>query len=541
MLGPSGHVDTFTRDRLPPASEWPEINLAGFDYPEWLNCAVELTDGMVEKGFGDRVALIGNGRQRTYKELTDWSNRIAHALVENYGVKPGNRVLIRSANNPAMVACWLAATKAGAVVVNTMPMLRAGELAAVADKAEISLALCDTRLLEELVACAKNSAFLKTVVGFDGTASHDAELDRIALSKPVKFMPPPTGRDDVALIGFTSGTTGEPKGTIAFHRDILIIADGYAREVLNVQPDDIFVGSPPLAFTFGLGGLAVFPLRFGAAAALLEQASPPNLISIIEQYRATVCFTAPTAYRAMLKAMAEGADLSSLRAAVSAGETLPAPVYEEWMARTGKPMLDGIGATEMLHIFISNRFDDHRPGCTGRPVTGYEARIVDEAGEEVPRGDVGRLAVRGPTGCRYLADGRQKKYVQNGWNLTGDSFWQDEDGRFHFAARSDDMIITSGYNIAGPEVEAALLSHPDVVECAVIGVPDEERGMIVEAHVVLAKGWSGDDLMIKKLQDHVKAVIAPYKYPRHVVFTLALPKTQTGKIQRFRLREEKKP
>ena len=541
MLGPSGHVDTFTRDRLPPASEWPEINLAGFDYPEWLNCAVELTDGMVEKGFGDRVALIGNGRQRTYKELTDWSNCIAHALVENYGVKPGNRVLIRSANNPAMVACWLAATKAGAVVVNTMPMLRAGELAAVADKAEISLALCDTRLLEELVACAKNSAFLKTVVGFDGTASHDAELDRIALSKPVKFMPPPTGRDDVALIGFTSGTTGEPKGTIAFHRDILIIADGYAREVLNVQPDDIFVGSPPLAFTFGLGGLAVFPLRFGAAAALLEQASPPNLISIIEQYRATVCFTAPTAYRAMLKAMAEGADLSSLRAAVSAGETLPAPVYEEWMARTGKPMLDGIGATEMLHIFISNRFDDHRPGCTGRPVTGYEARIVDEAGEEVPRGDVGRLAVRGPTGCRYLADGRQKKYVQNGWNLTGDSFWQDEDGRFHFAARSDDMIITSGYNIAGPEVEAALLSHPDVVECAVIGVPDEERGMIVEAHVVLAKGWSGDDLMIKKLQDHVKAVIAPYKYPRHVVFTLALPKTQTGKIQRFRLREEKKP
>ncbi len=374
MLGPSGHTDTFTRDRLPPAIEWPEIKLRGFDYPEWLNCAVELTDCMVERGFGDNIALIGNGRQRTYKELTDWSNRIAHALAENYGVKPGNRVLIRSANNPAMVACWLAATKAGAVVVNTMPMLRAGELAAVIDKAEISLALCDTRLMEELVTCAKTSKFLTSVVGFDGTANHDAELDRIALSKPVKFTPPPTGRDDVALIGFTSGTTGEPKGAMAFHRDILIIADGYAREVLDVRPDDVFVGSPPLAFTFGLGGLAVFPLRFGAAAALLEQASPPNLIAIIEQYKATVCFTAPTAYRAMLKAMAEGADLSSLRAAVSAGETLPAPVYEEWMARTGKPMLDGIGATEMLHIFISNRFDDHRPGCTGRPVSGYEAR-----------------------------------------------------------------------------------------------------------------------------------------------------------------------
>ena len=541
MIGPTGHFDTFTRDRLPPAAEWPEIPLASFDYPEWLNCAVELTDRMVEKGFGDNIALIGNGRQRTYKELTDWSNRIAHALVENYGVKPGNRVLIRSANNPAMVACWLAATKAGAVVVNTMPMLRAGELTVIADKAEISLALCDTRLLDELVACAKTSAFLKTVVGFDGTANHDAELDRIALSKPVRFSPPPTGRDDVALIGFTSGTTGEPKGTIAFHRDILIIADGYAREVLNVQPDDIFVGSPPLAFTFGLGGLAVFPLRFGAAAALLEQASPPNLISIIEQYKATVCFTAPTAYRAMLKAMAEGADLSSLRAAVSAGETLPAPVYEEWMARTGKPMLDGIGATEMLHIFITNRFDDHQPGCTGRPVTGYEARIVDDGGNEVPRGEVGRLAVRGPTGCRYLADARQRKYVQNGWNLTGDSFWQDDEGRFHFAARSDDMIISAGYNIAGPEVEAALLSHPDVLECAVIGVPDEERGMIVEAHVVLASGKRGDALMVRVLQDHVKAVIAPYKYPRRVVFTAALPKTQTGKIQRFRLREEKTP
>lgn len=538
MLGPSGHTDTFARDRLPAAADWPEIDTAGFEYPDWLNVAVELTDRMVERGFGDHTALIGNGRSRTYKELTDWSNRIAHALVEDCGVRPGNRVLIRSANNPAMVAAWLGATKAGAVVVNTMPMLRAGELTAIVDKACISHALCDTRLMDELVACQKTSRFLRTIVGFDGTASHDAELDRLALRKSVRFTPPPVGRDDVALLGFTSGTTGEPKATMHFHRDLLIIADGYAREVLGVTPEDVFVGSPPLAFTFGLGGLAVFPLRFGAAAALLEQASPPNLIQIIQEYRATICFTAPTAYRVMLKAIEEGADLSSLRAAVSAGETLPAPVYDDWMARTGKPMLDGIGATEMLHIFLTNRFDDHRPGCTGRPVTGYQARIVGDDMVELPRGEVGRLAVRGPTGCRYLDDDRQSKYVREGWNLTGDSFWQDQDGRFHFAARSDDMIISSGYNIAGPEVEAALLSHPAVLECGVIGVPDPERGQIVEAHVVLTPGHSADAALIKILQDHVKMTIAPYKYPRQVVFTDALPKTQTGKIQRFRLKDQ---
>ncbi|MFN3937757.1 MAG: AMP-binding protein [Gemmobacter sp.] len=536
-LGPSGHVDTFTRDNLPPAGEWPDLLLGGFDYPDWLNVGVELTDRMVERGFGDHTALIGNGRLRTYKELSDWTNRIAHALVEDYGVKPGNRVLIRSANNPAMVACWLAATKAGAVVINTMPMLRAGELAKIVDKAEVALALCDTRLMEELVDCAKSSRFLRTVVGFDGTANHDAELDRAALRKSVRFEPVRTGRDDVALLGFTSGTTGEPKATMHFHRDILIIADGYAREVLHVHPDDVFVGSPPLAFTFGLGGLAVFPLRFGAAACLLENASPPNLVEIIQQYRATVCFTAPTAYRVMLKAMEDGADLSSLRAAVSAGETLPAPVYEEWIARTGKPMLDGIGATEMLHIFISNRFDDHRPACTGKPVTGYEAKIVDEMGRDLPRGEVGRLAVRGPTGCRYMADRRQRDYVQNGWNVTGDAFWQDDEGYFHFAARTDDMIVSGGYNIAGPEVEAALLKHDAVLECAVVGEPDEARGHIVAAHVVLAPGVMGDEDMVRRLQDFVKATIAPYKYPRRIVFCDALPKTATGKIQRFRLRE----
>ncbi len=491
---------------------------------------------MVARGFGDHVALIGNGRQRTYKELADWTNRLAHALIEHYGVRPGNRILIRSANNPAMVACWLAATKAGAVVVNTMPMLRAGELKAIVDKAEIGLALCDTRMMDEIVACAKDSAFLKNVIGFDGTANHDAELDRIALSKPVKFEGVRTGRDDVALLGFTSGTTGEPKATMHFHRDLLIIADGYAREVLQVTPDDVFVGSPPLAFTFGLGGLAVFPLRFGATATLLENASPPNMIEIIETYKATICFTAPTAYRAMLAAMDKGADLSSLRAAVSAGETLPAPVYDEWMQKTGKPMLDGIGSTELLHIFITNRFGDSHPACTGKPVAGYEARVVDENMQEVERGNIGRLAVRGPTGCRYLADTRQKNYVRDGWNLTGDFFIQDADGYFHFAARSDDMIISSGYNIAGPEVEAALLSHAAVAECAVIGAADEQRGQIVQAHVVLVQGFAADGELARQLQDHVKAVIAPYKYPRSVLFVETLPKTQTGKIQRFRLR-----
>lgn len=536
MLQHSAHIDTFSRDNLPETNTWPDFLLDGFDYPERLNAAVELTDRMVEKGFGDHTALIGNGRRRTYKELSDWTNRLAHALVEDLKLKPGNRVLIRSANNPAMVACWLAATKAGAVVVNTMPMLRAGELTKYVNKAEITHALCDTRLMDEMTACAKDSKHLKTVVGFDGTSNHDAELDRLALEKPVQFEAVATSRDDVALIGFTSGSTGEPKGTMHFHRDLLIIADAYAREVLDVGPQDVFVGSPPLAFTFGLGGLAIFPLRFGAAATLLEAATPPNMIDIIEKYRATVCFTAPTAYRAMLRAMDEGADLTSLRAAVSAGETLPAPVYEEWKAKTGKPMLDGIGSTELLHIFITNRFEDHRPACTGRPVAGYEAKVVGPDGNEVPAGDVGRLAVRGPTGCRYLKGERQTEYVQNGWNITGDAFTRDADGYFHFAARNDDIILSSGYNIAGPEVEAALLSHEAVAECAVIGVPDEDRGAIVEAHVVLGADHEASDLMIKVLQDHVKATIAPFKYPRSIVFADALPKTESGKIQRFRLR-----
>ena len=537
MIGPSAHIDTFARDNLPIETLQPDFLLDKFNYPHFLNIAEELTDVMVKKGFGDNIALIGNGRRRTYKELTDWTNRLANTLIDDYGVKPGNRILIRSANNPAMVACWLAATKVGAVVVNTMPMLRSLELEKIINKAEITHALCDSRLLSELESCIVTNKFLKHLIPFDGSANHASDLDEAALEKSVKFEAIKTGRDDVALLGFTSGTTGDPKATMHFHRDLLIIADGYAKEVLEVSEKDIFVGSPPLAFTFGLGGLAIFPLRFGATATLLEDASPPNMIEIIKKYKATVCFTAPTAYNVMLKAMDEGVDLSSLRAAVSAGETLPAPIYKNWLKKTGKPMLDGIGATELLHIFISNRFDDHKESCTGKPVMGYQAKIVDDDMKEVKQGQVGRLAVKGPTGCRYLSDERQSQYVIDGWNITGDSFYKDKEGYFHFTARNDDMIITSGYNVAGPEVEETLLSHPAVFECAVVACPDKDRGSIVQAHIVLNENFIGNEFIIKELQDHVKNTIAPYKYPRSIIFKKFLPKTKTGKIQRFLLRE----
>lgn len=539
MLGPTAHTDGFARANLPRPEAQPVFRLEGFRYPEMLNAAVELTDRMVGKGFGDRVALVGQGRERTYRELADWTSRIARTLVEDYGIKPGNRILIRSANTPALVACWLGATKAGAVVVNTMPLLRTKELRQHLDKAQVRLALCDARMLDELEPCLELCPSLERIVAFDGTASLAEELDQAAAAKPAGPFWVETGRDDVALLGFTSGSTGVPKATMHFHRDLLTIADGYAKEVLDVQPEDKFVGSPPLAFTFGLGGLAIFPLRFGASAVLLEKAPPAELIRIIEDHRATICFTAPTAYRAMLLAMEEGHDLSSLRCAVSAGETLPAPVFEAWVKRTGRPILDGIGGTEMLHIYISNRFGDARPGVTGKPLTGYEAKIVDDDMQEVPRGTPGHLAVRGPVGCRYLDDDRQAKFVRDGWNLPGDTFVQDEDGYFRFAARSDDMIVSSGYNIAGPEVESALLAHPDVLECGVIGAEDEARGIIVQAHVVLKEGVLATPETAKALQDFVKATIAPYKYPRSVIFTDALPKTESGKIQRFRLKAAK--
>ena len=536
-LGISAHADEFTRRNLPPPALWPQFTSGIEAYPDRLNAAVELTDAMVEKGFGDRTALIGQGRARTYRELTLWSNQLANALQREYGVRPGERVMIRSANNPAMVACWLAVTKVGAVAVNTMPMLRAKELQQVIDKASVTLVLCDARLLDELRTCVDVSGQAARVVAFDGTASQEQALDRAALAQPGVFNALATSQDDVALLGFTSGTTGQPKATMHFHRDLLAVCDSYAKEVLQVQSTDVFVGSPPLAFTFGLGGLTLFPLRFGACAVLLENASPPNLIDIIQRYKATICFTSPTAYRAMLAAMDAGIDLSSLRVAVSAGETLPAPTYNEWLAKTGKPMLDGIGSTEMLHIFISNRLNDSKPGCTGKPVTGYEAKILGKDGQDAPIGQPGALAVRGLTGCRYLDDPRQAKYVQNGWNITGDTFYQDDQGYFYFVARNDDMIISGGYNISGPEVEAALMSHEAVAECAVVASPDEARGSLVCAHVVLRNGWTDSDATTKVLQEHVKATIAPYKYPRRIVFTAALPKTATGKIQRFVLRQ----
>lgn len=542
MLGPSAHIDTFSRDNLPPAAQLPDFLLAGFDYPERLNVAVELTDRMVQKGFGDNTALIGNGRRRTYKELTDWTNRLARALVENYGVRPGNRVLVRAANNPAMVACWLAATKAGAVVVNTMPMLRAGELAQIVDKAKIALALCDTRLMDELVACAKDSRFLEQVVGFDGTANHDAELDRIALTKPVRFEAVATGRDDVALLGFTSGTTGVPKATMHFHRDLLIIADGYAKDVLGVTPDDVFVGSPPLAFTFGLGGLAIFPLRFGAAATLLENASPANMVEIIETYKATISFTAPTAYRAMLTAMDAGADLSSLRVAVSAGETLPAPVFNDWLAKTGKPILDGIGATEMLHIFISNAPDALRYGTSGRPVPGYEMQLLDENGAPVPVGEVGDLYVKGDSSALMYWGNREKSRATflGAWTRTGDKYVRDAQGWYTYAGRSDDMLKVSGQYVSPFEVESCLMQHETVLEAALIGITDEDGLTKSKAFVVLKDGVEPSDTLAVEIKRFVKERLAPHKYPRRIDFIGELPKTPTGKIQRFKLRDRER-
>ena len=537
MLGASAHLDTFARDHLPPTETWPTFLLDGFDYPEQLNVATELTDRMVERGFGDNTALIGHGRMRTYKELADWTNRIARALVEDLDVVPGNRVLIRSANNPAMVACWLAALKAGAVVINTVPSLKAADLGKVIDKAEVKLALCDTRLMDELVTAAKSSRFLQKVIGFDGTANFDAELDRIALGKPVRFDAMKTSRDDVAIIAFSTGATGEPKAAMHFHRDLLAIADSYAKDVLGITPADVVVGTTPLAFTFGLGGLVVFPLRVGAAAVLLEEASPADLVGEIKTYKPTIAFASPSIYHRILALKCAPSDLASLRAAVSAGDALSAKTCESWTARFGVPLLDGIGGTEMLHIFISNRLGDAVAGTCGRPVAGYEAKVLDDDMREAPRGTVGHLAVRGPTGCRYLDDPRQRDFVRDGWNLTGDMFVEDEDGRFHFVARADDLIVSAGETIAAPEVEAALLSHSSVTDCAVVGIPDKQRGEIVKAFIVLAPGEAGSAAAVKRLQDHVKAAIAPGKFPRSIRFVEALPKTATGKARRFMLRQ----
>ena len=503
-------------------------------YPDVMNCAAELLDTMVGQGNGDRIALRFPGGTWTYRELLEHSNRIAHVLTRDLGLVPGNRVLLRGPNNPMMAACWFAVLKAGGVVVCTMPLLRARELAYLIDKAQISLALCDARVLQELEQAAGAST-LKRIVQFGTDAP--GSLDTLSRSRPAIFTNIATAADDVALIAFTSGTTGQAKGTMHFHRDVLAICDLFPRHVLRPTRDDIFCGSPPLAFTFGLGGLLLFPLRVGASTVLLEQATPPQLLQGIQDFRATVCFTAPTAYRAMAASSA-GFDLSSLRKCVSAGEHLPAATFEKWRAVTGLKIIDGIGSTEMLHIFISASGDDIRAGSTGRAVPGYRARVIDGNGNEVPPGTIGHLAVQGPTGCRYLDDTeRQRAYVKNGWNLPGDSYRMDEDGYFWYQARTDDLIVSSGYKISGPEVENALLDHPSVAECGVVGIPDEERGCIVKAFVVLRPRVPETEATIKELQEFVKSQIAPYKYPRSIEFVTALPRTETGKLQRFRLRE----
>ncbi len=523
-------VDTFCRDHLPRRDQWPDLvfDRPELQYPETLNSAVELLDRTIEHFGPDRPCLRGDDETWSYAEVGERVDRIARVLVDDLGVVPGNRVLLRGPNNPWYVACWLAVVKAGAVAVSTMALLRAGELQTIIGAAEVGFALCDHRWRADLDAVAGDVR----VLSYGGSGAGD--LSTLIRSKPAAFSAAATAADDVCLIAFTSGTTGKPKGCMHFHRDVLASADTFSAHVLQPRPDDVFIGSPPIAFTFGLGGLVIFPLRAGASVVLLEQAGPEHLVAAIDRHHATVCFTAPTAYRAMLKAA--GSDLSSLRRCVSAGESLPLATWEAWRDRTGLSIIDGIGSTEMLHIFIASADGDIRPGSTGRPVPGYQATVVDPDGRPLPAGSIGRLAVKGPTGCRYLGGDRQEIYVHNGWNLTGDAYVQDDDGYFWFRARADDMIISSGYNIAGPEVEAALLAHPDVMEAGVVGAPDPERGTIVKAYVVLAAGVAPSPATAALLQDHVKRIIAPYKYPRSVVFVDELPKTATGKLQRYRLR-----
>lgn len=532
-MHPSAHLDSFARDHLPPQDQWPELV---FDLPELqfgprLNAATELLDRWVEQGQGGRPCVQGAGLRWTYAELQAEANRIANVLVNELGVVPGNRVLLRGSNTPQMAACWFAVIKVGAIAVATMPLLRAVELGKVIAKAEVTHALCDAALADELAAAQLQNPVLRGICHF--RSDQPDGLEARAARQPASFANVDTASDDCALIAFTSGTTGQPKGTMHFHRDVIAICRCWPVHCLRAQASDVFIGSPPLAFTFGLGGLLLFPMSVGASAVLLEKAAPELLLAAIAEHHATVCFTAPTSYRAMAQVAAQH-DLSSLRKCVSAGEALPAATRALWKQTTGLELIDGIGATELLHIFISHTEADAKGGATGKPVPGYQACILDDAGQPLRAGQVGHLAVKGPTGCRYLADERQHQYVQDGWNLTGDSYLIDDEGYFVYQARTDDMIISGGYNIAGPEVEAALLSHPAVAECAVIGVADEERGQLVKAFVVLRAGHAGD---VKALQEHVKATIAPYKYPRAIEFRTSLPRTETGKLQRFRLRD----
>jgi 2-aminobenzoate-CoA ligase len=542
---PSAHRDSFARDHLPPRELWPEMDFGALPelrtYGNRLNAAVELLDRALDLGRGDRPAIHFDGHVWSYRRLKEQADRIARVLVEDMGLVPGNRVMLRAPNNPALVACWFAVLKAGGIAVTTMPLLRARELTFMLDRARIRHALCDVRLADEMEAARKAAEHPVQLAYFTSESngsSGDADLDRRAAAKPAGFVNCDTAADDPALIAFTSGTTGRPKGTMHFHRDVLAITDCFPRHIFDATADDIFCGSPPLAFTFGLGALTLFPMRFGAAAVLLEKPSPEALLETVQRYRATAIYTAPTAYRAMAD-LTRRFDLKSLRKSVSAGEHLPKPTSEAWQRASGIRIIDGLGATEMLHIFVSAAGVDIRPGATGKAIPGYQACVVDDEVNPLAPGSIGRLAVRGPTGCRYIDDlERQKLYVQRGWNLTGDIYEMDRDGYFWYQARADDMIITAGYNIAGPEVEAILLDHPKVKECAVIGAPDPQRGQIVKAFVVLREAGDAGADTVKLLQDYVKAEIAPYKYPRAIEFVAALPRTETGKLQRFRLRDQ---
>ena len=543
--GKSAHLDTFCKEHLPSAELWPEMDYSTLPelaaIPAQVNCAALLDRNAA--AHPERPAILFEGRTWSYAELRDAANRIARVLVDDMGVVPGNRVMLHAPNNPMMVACWFAVMKAGAVAAATMPLLRWRELAYIADKAQIAVALCDRDLREGMQLAAETSEVLRRIVLFDGDGGGAAEPEPGSLEALMQECAPgfanvDTAADDVALIAFTSGTTGQPKGTMHFHRDVLAACECFPR-LLGATPDDLFCGSPPLAFTFGLGGLVLFPMHAGAATCLVERPVPETLLERIAAAGVTVLFTAPTSYRAMLGHL-DGHDVSSLRVCVSAGEPLPAATWEAWRNATGIRIIDGIGTTEMLHIFIAAAGDEIRPGATGKPIPGYAARVIGDDLESLPPGRVGRLAVRGPTGCRYLADDRQSEYVVDGWNLTGDAYVVDENGYFSFRSRTDDMIVSSGYNIAGIEVEDALITHPAVLECAVVGVPDEARGQVVKAFVVVdAAAQSADDetTLRAALQDFVKQRIAPYKYPRAIEFVERLPRTETGKVQRFRLRE----
>ncbi|MFG3505490.1 AMP-binding protein [Streptomyces sp. NPDC047821] len=534
-LTPSAHRDTFARDHLPPREQWPGLvfDLPELRYPDRLNCGTELLDRTVERFGADRpVFRDGAGRVWTYGELRGRVDRIAHALTRDLGVVPGNRVLLRGPTTPWLAACWLAVMKAGAVAVTVLAQARARELAVMCEMARVGHALCDVRTVDDLVK-AEVPGLRITAYGGDGPD----DLLHLAARHPGTYEAVGTAADDVALIAFTSGTTGRPKGCMHFHRDVLAVADTFSAHVLRPEPDDLFAGSPPLGFTFGLGGLVIFPMRAGASALLLEQAGPGQLLSAVAEHRVTVLFTAPTAYRVMLDQV-DAHDTGSLRRCVSAGENLPAATWRAWYERTGLRLINGIGATELLHIFVSAADDAIRPGTTGVPVPGWHARVVDASGKPVPDGQEGLLAVRGPVGCRYLADPRQTEYVRHGWNITGDTYVREPDGYLRYVARADDMIISAGYNIAGPQVEEALLAHPDVVEAAVVGAPDEVRGHIVVAYAVLRDGLPRDDSTAEALRAFVKDRLAPYKCPRRIVFLDALPRTATGKLQRFRLRQD---